>query len=124
MKKGIGWFHVKDYRHPGKITRIEHVDEEALRHFVPADEGQSGHELIFKDFSDVLPQLTKKLQRRGIPGVFLDLEPHLKGGGQFGGFSGPDGLGVALRSLCRILDLVGVKYRLRDFADVRATLGR
>ena len=79
---------------------------------------------IFKDFCDVLPQLTKKLQRRGIPGVFLDLEPHLKGGGQFGGFSGPDGLGVALRSLCRILDLVGVKYRLRDFADVRAMLGR
>ena len=124
MKKGIGWFHVKDYRHPGKITRIEHVDEEALRHFVPADEGQSGHELIFKDFCDVLPILTKKLQRRGIPGVFLDLEPHLKGGGQFGGFSGPDGMGVALRSLCRILDLVGVKYRLRDFADVRAMLGR
>ena len=49
MKDAIGWFHMKDYKHPGKVTRIEHVDEEALRHFVPADEGQSGHELILKD---------------------------------------------------------------------------
>ena len=123
MKDAIGWFHVKDYRHPRKVERIEHVDEEALRHFVPVDEGQSGYELILKDFCDVLSRLTKKLQRRGIPGVFIDLEPHLKGGGQFGGFSGPDGLGVALRSLCRILDLVGIEYRLRDFADVKATQG-
>jgi sugar phosphate isomerase/epimerase len=123
MKEGIGWFHMKDYHHPRKVERIEHVDEEALRYFVPADEGQSGHELILKDFCDVLPRLTKKLQRRGIPGVFIDLEPHLKGGGQFGGFSGPDGFGVALRSLCGILDLVGIEYRLRDFADVKAMQG-
>ena len=79
--------------------------------------------MILKDFAELLPSLTKKLRRRGIPGVFVDLEPHLKGGGQFGGFSGPDGLGVALRSLCRILDFVGIEYRLRDFADVKASQG-
>ena len=123
MKHAIGWLHIKDYRHPGKTVRIEHVDEEALRHFVPADLGQSGHEMILKDFRDSLPKLTKRLKRRGIPGVFVDLEPHLKGGGQFGGFSGPDGLGVALRSLCPILDFVGIGYHLRDFEDVRATWG-
>ncbi|MDG2206410.1 MAG: TIM barrel protein [Pirellulales bacterium] len=123
MKEAIGWLHLKDYRHPGTVQRIEHVDEESLRHFVPAEEGQSGHEMILKDFAEVLPGLTKKLRRRGIPGVFIDLEPHLKGGGQFGGFSGPDGLGVALRSLCRILDFVGIDYRLRDFADVKASQG-
>ena len=39
------------------------------------------------------------MKSRGVPGVFLDLEPHVKGGGQFGGFSGPDGFGVALRAL-------------------------
>jgi hypothetical protein len=55
--------------------------------------------------------------------VFLDLEPHLKGGGQFGGFSGPDGMGVALRSLCRVLDYVGIGYHLRDFDDIRAARG-
>ena len=123
MKDALGWLHLKDYRHPGPLTRIEHVDEEALRHFVPAELGQTGHEMILKDFSDLLPQLTRKLRRRGIPGVFIDLEPHLKGGGQFGGFSGPDGMGVALRSLCRILDFVGIGYRLRDFADIRAMQG-
>lgn len=123
MKDAIGWFHIKDYRHPGRVTRIEHVDEEALRHFVPAELGQSGHEMILKDFRERLPKLTRRLRRRGIPGVFVDLEPHLKGGGQFGGFSGPDGLGVALRSLCRILDFLEIEYHLRDFEDVQATRG-
>jgi hypothetical protein len=47
----------------------------------------------------------------------------LKGGGQFGGFSGPDGMGVALRSLCRVLDYVGLDYHLRDFADIQAARG-
>jgi len=73
--------------------------------------------------SEIVPQLSEKLTKRGIPGVVLDLEPHLKGGGQFGGTSGPDGMGVALRSLCRVLDHVGLAYHLRDFDDVRAARG-
>ncbi len=71
----------------------------------------------------MIPKLEQKLKRRGIPGVFLDLEPHVKGGGQFGGFSGPDGMGVALRGLCKVLDYVGIDYHLRDFDDVRAARG-
>jgi hypothetical protein len=71
----------------------------------------------------MLPQLERKLKRRGIPGVFLDLEPHVKGGGQFGGFSGPDGMAVALRGLCKLLDYVDIDYHLRDFDDVRAARG-
>jgi hypothetical protein len=59
----------------------------------------------------------------GVPGVFLDLEPHLKGGGQFGGFSGPDGMGVALRALLRLLDYVGIGYRLRDMDTIRHSRG-
>jgi hypothetical protein len=55
--------------------------------------------------------------------VFLDLEPHVKAGGQYGGFSGPDGMGVALRSLCRVLDYVNIGYHLRDFDDIRAARG-
>jgi sugar phosphate isomerase/epimerase len=123
MKKGLGWMHIKDYRHPSPLARTTHVDEEALKHFVPADMGDSGHELVLKDFRELIPSLEKKLKKRGIPGVFLDLEPHVKGGGQFGGFSGPDGLGVALRGLCRVLDYVGIGYHLRDFDDVRAARG-
>ena len=90
---------------------------------MPADVGDAAHEAILRDFRRMLPELERKLRRRGIPGVFLDLEPHLKGGGQFGGFSGPDGMGVALRGLCRVLDYVGIDYHLRDFDDIKAARG-
>ena len=123
MKTGLGWLHVKDYRHPEPLKRQTHVDEETLKHFVPADMGDSGHEAIFKELRGLLPKLDAKLRRRGIPGVFLDLEPHVKAGGQYGGFSGPDGMGVALRGLCRVLDYSGISYHLRDFEDVQAARG-
>jgi sugar phosphate isomerase/epimerase len=123
MKPGLGWMHIKDYRHPKAAQRIGHVNEDALRHFVPADLGDSGHEVILRDFASTIPALERRLKRRGIPGVFLDLEPHVKGGGQFGGFSGPDGFGVALRGLCRTLDYVGIDYHLRDFDDILAARG-
>jgi sugar phosphate isomerase/epimerase len=123
MKPAIGWLHIKDYRHPHPPTRTGHVDEEALKNFVPADVGHSAHEVILRDFREEIPALYQRLHRRGIPGVFLDLEPHLKGGGQFGGFSGPDGIGVALRGLCRVLDYARIDYHLRDFDDIRAARG-
>jgi sugar phosphate isomerase/epimerase len=123
MKPGLGWMHIKDYRSPKKLKRERHVDEEALKHFVPSDLGQGGHERILADFRDLIPTLAKKLKRRGIPGVFLDLEPHVKGGGQYGGFSGPDGMGVALRGLCRVLDRVRIDYHIRDFDDIIAARG-
>lgn len=123
MKPGLGWMHVKDYKHPNPAKRQAHINEETLKHFVPADLGDSGHELIFKEMRDMLPKLDAKLRRRGIPGVFLDLEPHVKAGGQYGGFSGPDGMGVALRSLCRVLDYAKIDYHLRDFDDIRAARG-
>lgn len=122
MKPSLGWMHIKDYRDPG-LKRTKHVEEEKLKNFVPADIGDSGHDFILRDFKEMLPKLTSRLKRRGIPGVFLDLEPHVKGGGQFGGFSGPDGMGVALRSLCRVLDFAGIDYHLRDFEDVLAVRG-
>lgn len=132
MKPSIGWMHIKDYRdpqpsalatlsEPGRGDR--HVNEDMLKHFVPAHLGDSCHERILRDFAELIPALASKLTKRGIPGVVLDLEPHLKGGGQFGGFSGPDGMGVATRSLCRVLDHVGIEYHLRDFDDVRAERG-
>lgn len=123
MKPGLGWMHIKDYRSPESGQKGGHIDEDALKHFVPSDIGDSGHEAIFRDFAQILPSLERKLRRRGIPGVFLDMEPHLKGGGQFGGFSGPDGMGTAVRSLCRVLDYVGIEYHLRDFADIQAARG-
>ena len=120
MKEGMGWLHVKDYQRPS--TRSSHVDEELLKNFVPADVGDSGHEAIFRDVKRDYSELLTRLAKRGIPGLFLDLEPHVKGGGQFGGFSGPDGFGVALRGLCRLLDYVGLSYDLRTFADIRKSV--
>jgi sugar phosphate isomerase/epimerase len=129
MKPGLGWMHIKDYRVPAggnghaPARKIGHVDEGMLKHFVPADLGDSAHEMIFKDFRTMAPKLAAKLKRRGIPGVFFDLEPHVKAGGQFGGSSGPDGMGVALRGLCKVLDFVGLDYHVRDFDDIVATRG-
>ena len=123
MKRGIGWLHIKDYRHPKPVKQSRQVDEDALKFFVPADLGDSGHEMILRDFRESIPKLETKLKRRGIPGVFLDLEPHVKGGGQFGGFSGPDGMGVALRGLCKVLDYVSIDYHISDFDDIIAARG-
>ncbi len=123
MKPALGWLHIKDYRHPEPARRQTHIDEEALKHFVPAELGDSGHETILRELRGMLPKLDEKLRRRGIPGVFLDLEPHVKAGGQYGGFSGPDGMGVALRSLCKVLDYVSIDYHLRDFDDICAARG-
>ncbi len=123
MKPSIGWMHIKDYLEPKATGRSAHVDEDMLKNFVPADVGDSGHTQILQDFAREIPRLERRLKRRGIPGVILDLEPHLKGGGQFGGFSGPDGMSVALRGLRRVLDYVGIDYHLRDFDDVKADRG-
>ena len=122
MKPGLGWLHIKDYHDPRPSGRIEHVDEASLKNFVPADRGDCGHEAILRDFAEAIPTLHQRLSERGAPGVIVDLEPHVKGGGQFGGFSGPDGFGVALRGLCRVLDYVGIDYALRGFADIKASI--
>ena len=123
MLPHLGWMHVKDYRIDPSLTWEGYVDEERLKNFVPADRGDSGHEAVLRDLAAELPKLTRRLKKLGLPGFILELEPHLKGGGQFGGFSGPDGLGVAVRSLTRLLDYVGVAHDLRTFDDIRLARG-
>jgi sugar phosphate isomerase/epimerase len=123
MRDYLGWAHVKDYKIDPTLTWKGHVDEERLKNFVPSDIGDSGHEAIFADLKQHLPTLDAKVKKLGLPGFYLELEPHLKGGGQFGGFSGPDGLGVAARSLCRVLDKVGINYHIRDFQDIKTARG-
>lgn len=120
MKPGLGWMHIKDYKHPGPIHHLDVIDEEALKYFVPADQGDCGHEQILCDFADYLPTVRQRLNKLGVEDVYLDLEPHVRGGGQFGGFSGPDGFGIALRGLCRVLDYAHIDYSLRDYSDLKA----
>lgn len=114
MLPGLGWLHVKDYA-PGMHTeRVGgYVDEERLDRFVPAGQGGSDYAAIFSELASAMPKLVKRLTQRGIDGLFVDLEPHLRGGGQFGGYSGPDGMGIALRALCDVLNATGLKANLR-----------
>jgi len=123
MRKYLGYLHIKDYKIDTALEWTGVVDEERLKNFVPADRGDSGHESILRDLRENFGPIDKKMKKLGLPGVFLELEPHLKGGGQFGGFSGPDGLGVACRSLCRLLDYVGLDYELRGFDHIRRARG-
>ena len=115
MRPGLGWVHFKDHEATAHETSapVQYVDEEALHRYVPAGQGAAGYERILRDLRPRLPELSHRLAERQIPGVFFDLEPHLKRGGQFGGYSGPDGLGIALRALCQLLERVGIAYRLR-----------
>jgi len=124
MRKHLGYLHIKDYKIDAALEWTGVVDEERLKNFVPADRGDSGHEAILRDLAENLTAIDKRMKKLGLPGVFLELEPHLKGGGQFGGFSGPDGLGVACRALCRLLDYVGLRYDLRTFDDIRRARGK
>ncbi len=123
MREHLGWMHIKDYKIDSSLTWTGSVDEERLKNFVPADRGDAGHDLVLKDLREHLPKLDKRMKQLGVPGFYLEVEPHLKGGGQFGGFSGPDGLGVAVRCLCRLLDYVQIGYQLRTFDDIRELRG-
>ncbi len=125
MKPGLGWIHIKDFNLPPADPQHNgrHVDEEAVKDFVPADRGSSGHNAILRDLVSYLPVVQQRMAALDVPGVFADLEPHLKGGGQYGGFSGPDGFGVALRAFCSLCDDAGIEYRLRQFEDIQARRG-
>ncbi len=128
MRRHLGWMHVKDYcSKPGDVWTGDRsggaIDENKLKNFVPANRGDSAYEYVLRNLRDHLARLDRKMKKLGAPGFFLEVEPHLKGGGQFGGFSGPDGLGVAVRSLCSVLDYVDIDYDLRSFDDIREIRG-
>ncbi len=112
----LGFMHIKDYTRP--CPKAIAVDEETLRHFGSVAVGLAGHERIFADLATRLPEIDAQLRRLGAPGLILDVEGHMKGGGQFGGWSGPDGLGVAVRALTALLDRSGIPSDIRRDADI------
>lgn len=113
MKSGIGWIHIKDYRPLQSSTKGGHIDEDALSDYRPVGRGSGVYERILRDIVEDTDWFASRMKDVGLPGVLLDLEPHVRGGGQFGGFSGPDGMGVALRSLCDLLEYVGLEGDLK-----------
>jgi len=112
----LGYMHIKDYtvECPSAIV----VDEEALRYFGSVDVGIAGHDRIFRDLTGRLPHVHQSLRALGADGLILDIEGHMKGGGQFGGWSGPDGLGVAMRALTDLLDECNIPYTIRQYPDI------
>ena len=121
MRKRIGWFHAKEYKVDPALQWQGHVDEERLKNFVPFGEGSSDIPTILVAFAEDLPRLTAELAELGIEdGVLVTEEPHEKGGGQFGGYSGPEGMGVHLAATRRHLMEAGIEYSLLEEADVKA----
>lgn len=118
MKPGVGWIHIKGYNSPAEDVMLAAADKRGLTRFIPVDQGDAGHEQVLRNFRTAIPEIQQRLSPLGIPGVFVDLEPHVKGGGQFGGISGIDGFGVAFRSLCRLLDYLEYDYHLTGYEDL------
>ncbi len=118
MQHALGWIHVKDHRSRAATAKDKYVDEDALQDFVPPGEGAGGYSEILGALKSQFPDLQKRLAARGIPGLFADMEPHLKGGGQFGGFSGPDGFGIATRAFCSLCERNQIGIKLRDFPSI------
>ncbi|MBN2452329.1 MAG: sugar phosphate isomerase/epimerase [Lentisphaeria bacterium] len=112
----LGFMHIKDYTVPCPSAIV--VDEEALRHFGSVDVGIAGHDRIFADLARRLPGINAQLRALGTDGLILDVEGHMKGGGQFGGWSGPDGLGVAVRALVQLLGTHGIGVVIRRYDDI------
>ena len=112
MLPALGWIHIKDYAPITSQSTDDFVDEEALNQFVPAGDGASDYRTILQLIRDNYSTIKHRLMNRGIPGLFADLEPHLRKGGQFGGFSGPDGFGIACRKFVQLCKQVDVKCQL------------
>ncbi|MGH7200133.1 MAG: sugar phosphate isomerase/epimerase family protein, partial [Planctomycetaceae bacterium] len=81
MRKHLGWMHVKDYARKTGETWTggpdgKPINEEKLKNFVPANQGDAGHEIVLRNLRDHLPQLARRMQQLGAPGFFLEVEPH------------------------------------------------
>lgn len=118
MKPGLGWIHIKDYRPLKTNSRGGHIDEEALSDYRPVGRGSGVYERVLRDLLVDGGAVNRRMKKLGLPGVLLDLEPHVRGGGQFGGYSGADGMGVALRSVTELLDYLGFDYDLKTADDL------
>ncbi len=118
MKAGLGWIHIKDYRPIQSAQRGGHVDEESLSDFQPVTHGSGVYERVLRDLKESAPAINRRMKKLGLPGLLLDLEPHVRGGGQFGGYSGPDGMGIATRAMCGLLDYLDLPYDLRGYGDL------
>jgi len=117
----LGWFHAKEYKVDPNVTWKGHVDEETLKNFVPLGYGNSGYDQIVYSLARALPTLHTDLNALDIPSFLITLEPHLRRGGQFGGYTGPDGMRVALQALLTVLATHNIETDLIQWEEVKRT---
>ena len=118
----LGWMHVKDYDGPMPAV-VGQVHEDSLKHFVTPDVGKSGYDSVFSMIAADHDAILGRLKACGIEQLLVELEPHVKGGGQFGGYSGPDGLGLACRTTVNMLQIAGLTPELIDFVEIQRRRG-
>ena len=114
------WLHIKDYSWFGGVPSPAGgpLDEHNLKHFCPCDRGRSGHSEVFYLLSRILPYLNAKAIELGLPGFGVELETHLWGGGQFGGLSRHEGIGLGLDALIRMLTLFYIRLQRRTYEEI------
>lgn len=108
------WMHIKAFLGEPEWKPGQKVDEGAIRRFGPAHLDQA-HELFLPALRDVLASNRQPFM--------VVLEPHYQAGGQFGGFSGPNGLGAALRSAQVALFRANIGCALTQYEDIRPDNG-
>ncbi len=101
-------FHVKGFKLPPGFKATTKVDEELLKHFAPVAADDCDHKTLFSRLKALLPGILERNAGSEL-GLRICAEPHLKGGGQFGGWSGPEGFGLAVRQIRDLLQEVGLK---------------
>jgi len=115
--KRVGYGHIKAFSKecPKQIV----VDERALRDFCSVALDKTGYRKVAEYLGKHWHTIDAQLRELGAPGFMNDMEGHMRGGGQFGGDSGPVGIGVALRAYTWLLDQNEVPYVLRTDRDVK-----
>ncbi|MFH1053871.1 MAG: TIM barrel protein [Candidatus Woesearchaeota archaeon] len=112
----LGGLHIKDAVHVDSIPGVA-VDEDHKWPFVQVGCGDSRYEDIFRDLiaEKRIREIEQRLDVAGLPrAVGVVLEPHLRMGGQFGGYTGSM-YDVALKKLVGLLDKAGIGHQPINF---------
>ena len=123
MLPGLGWVHIKDYRHPKPVNLAAHVNEDVLANFVPADRGDA----CARDDSTAVALDPARVGRQAAPprhpGRVFRPRAAPQGGRAIRRLQRPGRDGRGVRALCKVLDYVEIGYHLRDFEDIKAARG-
>ena len=122
MLPGLGWVHIKDYRHPKPVNLAAHVNEDVLANFVPADRGDAAHETILRRLRRSCPSWKAGCTAAASRACFSTSSRTSRGAGNSAASAARTGWPWRC-ALCKVLDYVEIGYHLRDFEDIKAARG-